>query len=349
MESGSRHRNLEPTKGRELNMDKIYTGFGPLTTLTDPNEASMVLDMFRDIARSKQAQSFNQMAADKENAAIAAEAKSWLDGGKEWYIAIGGPHYESLDPASKKKLLEYYIKKMSETGLFSNRESAIDNAFRLQPRLKPLGENREQKAIQILKYELERIQSALQQPAQQPTQPAQQPTHQPSRQPAGKKQPKAQETPSSVNTTDASDSQQSTAAAKDKAGGKGATTQQADAGGKPKAATPGQQGGSGVGLLSLVEQGLAVVLDAIKKMPSAPKVSDQVLAQMIVADQPQYWFPNNEVSETGFYGPFVRGQNIFWAEIEYNGQAGQFMYSGRYASVPAAASQAVQQSSAQGT
>jgi len=45
----------------------------------------------------------------------------------------------------------------------------------------------------------------------------------------------------------------------------------------------------------------------------------------------------------------VRGQNIFWAEIEYNGQAGQFMYSGRYASVPAAASQAVQQSSAQGT
>jgi len=340
--SGSQHRNLEPAKEMELDMDKVYTGFGPLTTLTDPNEASMALDMFRDIARSKQAQSLNQMAAGQQNAETAAQAKNWIDGGKQSYIALGGPHYDSLDPVNKKKLLEYYIKRISETGLFSNRDAAIDAAFRLLPILKPKGENRTQEAIQIMKDELGRIQSALQQPAQQSTQ-------QPSGQPAGEKQPKTQETPSTVGTADARGSQQSTAAAKDNAGGAGATTQQADAGGQPKAATPGQQSGSDVGLLSLIGQGLAAVIDAIKKMPSAPKVSDQVLAQMIVADQPQYWFPNNEVSETGFYGPFVRGQNIFWAEIEYNGQAGQFMYSGRYASVPAVASQAVQQSSAQGT
>lgn len=334
-------------------MDKVYTGFGPLTPLTNPNEASMALDMFRDIARSKQAQSLNQMAADSQNAAIAAQAKSWVDGGKHHLVALGGPHYNALDPASKKKLLEYYIKKMSETGLFSNREAAMDAAFRLLPGLLPAtGAKKIQMALHILKEELGTVQSsspqAPQQPVQQaPQQPVQQPPQQPSGQSGGQQQPQSQGTPSG-GLADAGGSQQSPAAAGDKADGKGGT-QQAAVGEQPQDASPGQQGGSGVGLLSLIGQGLAAVLDAIKKMPSAPKVSDQVLAQMIVADQPQYWFPNNEVSETGFYGPFVRGQNIFWAEIEYSGQAGQFMYSGRYASVPAAASQAVQQSSAQGT
>lgn len=322
-------------------MDKVYTGFGPLTPLTDPNEASVVLDMFRDIARSKQAQSLNQMAADSQNAAIAAQAKSWVEGGKHHLVALGGPHYNALDPASKKKLLEYYIKKMSETGLFSNREAAMDAAFRLLPGLlSATGAKKIQMALHILKEELGTVQSAPQQPPQQSPQ-------QPSGQSGGQQEPQAQTTPSG-GLADAGGSQQPPAAAGDKADDKGAT-QQAAAGGQSQDAAPGQKGGSGMGLLSLVGQGLAAVLDAIKKMPSAPKVSDQVLAQMIVADQPQYWFPNNEVSETGFYGPFVRGQNIFWAEIEYNGQAGQFMYSGRYASVPAAASQAVQQSSAQGT
>lgn len=314
-------------------MDKVYTGFGPLTPLTDPNEASMVLDMFRDIARSKQAQSLNQMATDSQNAAIAAQAKSWVEGGKHHLVALGGPHYNALDPASKKKLLEYYIKKMSETGLFSNREAAMDAAFRLLPGLlSATGAKKIQMALHILKEELGTVQSAPQQPSGQS---------------GGQQEPRTQTTPSG-GLADAGGSQQPPAAAGDKAGDKGGT-QQAAAGGQSQDATPGQKGGFGMGLLSLVGQGLAAVLDAIKKMPSAPKVSDQVLAQMIVADQPQYWFPNNEVSETGFYGPFVRGQNIFWAEIEYNGQAGQFMYSGRYASVPAAASQAVQQSSAQGT
>jgi hypothetical protein len=313
-------------------MDKIYTGFGPLTTLTNPKEASMTLNMFKDIARSKQAQSINQIATEQQNEITAEEARKRVDNKEIYMINIAGLHYRLLDPERKKKVLNHFINEIS-TG--RSAEKNIEYAFRNSNIILPLSmAEKKAMALAILKGELVNIQSTPKQPAEQPR---------------DQQQPKAQEAPS-AGSANADSSRQSPVAVDNNAGSKVDTkqTQQTAAGGESKNKTPSQGSGFGAGLLSLVGQGLVAVIDAIKKLPSAPKVSDQVLAQMIVADQPQYWFPNNAVSETGFYGPFIRGQNIFWAEIEYNGEAEQFMYSGRYASVPVVASQAVKES-ARGT
>jgi hypothetical protein len=310
-----------------VKMDKIYTNFGPLTPLTDSKHASEILSMFRDIARVKMAQLQPDPAATSRPAQtgvstsknpIAEQAKGWMSSGKTYLISIGGEHYNALDNSDKLEVINYFVKRLTDTNLHSNRADALGWAFRSLPDLisGSSGDSGVQKAIIILQGEASRLGGGLSLP-----------------------QSAVASTATDIPTAPASPQQAQPVQQQPVQG----TANTEVASGNAEAA--GQTGGSGI--LSLVTQGIGAVVDFLSRLPNTPKVSPQVLVEMAVAVDPKYWFPQGQVAETGFYGPYDAADGKYWAEVDYNAADGQFKFSGRYAFIDNQAVQAVQQALAQ--
>lgn len=106
--------------------------------------------------------------------------------------------------------------------------------------------------------------------------------------------------------------------------------------------------GAAGGILSLVGQGIGAVINFLMGLPNTPKVDPNVLVEMALSTEPKYWFPSGQVAENGFYGPYMASDGKYWAEVDYDANSGQFVFSGRYTVIPNEAVQAVQQAAAQG-
>jgi len=132
---GSLPENFAPT--RDHDMDKVYSNFGPLTTYTDSQQASQFLDMFRDMARMKQAQASpaaqgaSQAAGDR----LSQQAKGWIASGKTHLISIGGEHYDALEPTEQLKVINYFLGRLTGSDILSNKEDALRWAFRSMPHI----------------------------------------------------------------------------------------------------------------------------------------------------------------------------------------------------------------------
>lgn len=133
-------------------MDKIYGGFGPLTPLQNPKHAAFVLDSFRDMARLAQAQRTPPVVSGRpptpktpatakpaagsqiaQESPLKKEAEGWMSSGKTYLISIGGRHYNALPPDMKRDVLNYYLSRLSGSGVLGNKEDAIKWAFRSTP------------------------------------------------------------------------------------------------------------------------------------------------------------------------------------------------------------------------
>lgn len=106
--------------------------------------------------------------------------------------------------------------------------------------------------------------------------------------------------------------------------------------------------GAAGGILSLVGQGIGAVIKFLMGLPNTPKVDPNVLVEMALSTEPKYWFPSGQVAENGFYGPHMASDGKYWAEVDYDADSGQFVFSGRYTVIPNEAVKAVQQAAAQG-
>jgi hypothetical protein len=267
-------------------VDKIYGGFGPLASLQNPKHAAFVLDSFRDMARLAQAQrtppvvSGNPAAPKASPAAKPAagsqvvqesplkkEAEGWMSSGKTYLISIGGRHYNALPPSMKRVVLNYYLSRLSGSGVLGNKEDAIKWAFRSTPGVLGgvTGERAVAAAVNIINEELGSL-PALQADVT----------------------PKA--TPSAP-----------------------AVVQESAPAAMPQA------------------KDAQTVIAEIKSLPTAPAVSDQVLIQMIISDNQQYWFNSGKPENTGFYGPYENADSKFWAEVDYDAASAQYKFTGRYA------------------
>lgn len=390
-------------------MDKVYSNFGPLTTLTDSGHASDVLDMFRDMARMKTAQAA-PVAGKPVQAAenpLAKQAKGWIASGKTHLISIGGQNYDALEPADQLKVINYFLGRLTGHDILSNKQDAIRWAFRSMPHVLggSTGSSAVSKAVVLLREEAGRLggsasaAGAQDQAASGGVAGADDETSglgstglaqaimyasQILFQAGLLKKPDistinndpygagmkiimaaiaaglaskrgsqreaaemAKQIIDSMGAQVAQGGQQPGAGGGQGASGPGQTPPSTGPQGQPAQAA-GKPGSSG-GFLSLIGQGVGAIIQMLMNLPNTPKVDPNVLLEMALSTDPKYWFPSGQVSENGFYGPYIAADGKYWAEVDYDANNGQFAFSGRYTVIPNEAVQAIQQASAQGS
>lgn len=381
-------------------MDKVYSGFGPLTTFTDPSSASSILNHIKDSTRIVTAQS---------QATAPSQAKKLIEQGRTFEISFKGALYNTLSIEDKKKVVNYYIDAIRGNSILGSRENAIRWAFKEYPGLfkTPMTDTDHRLAINYLSQEIGALdsQAAAQGSSgaagdkdkinsgeqimdtsglgitglsqnyiaaaqllfqvgliskndvstinNDPFGAGKQVIQAAVQKGLASKNPSQKEAAEIVQNmlsemfnpvSQPSAQGSASAAAPGAAAGAAPGTAAAAA-----AAAAGAGGGAAAGgLAGAIAKGISAVIQFILGMPNSPKVSPQVLVNMVTSDTPQFWFPNNQIAANGFYGPYKKADGIYWAEVEYDYTQRQFMFSGRYAFIPQNAVSALQQAASKG-